>query len=170
MTLNLNTLHWQNHLVLDESKNISTLLSAESLTRCLKNLDAEFSVHLRHLGTYHDIPPETADLAWVQAGKLFVREVELCLNQTAVVWARSVCTNNASFWTSLLQCGEQSLGEHLFQNNLPWQRSPFVYAFADIEGDDAVQKHWARQSVFHLNQEPLVITEVFLPALNSFLA
>lgn len=158
---------------------VAGLLRASSLTAALRALGAEFSVRLLHLGEVA-LPADEADSLTLAARKgkapscVFGREVVLCLDNTPVVWARSVCAPEAMGWRGILDCGTRPLGERLFDGSLKLTRTPFEFAqvspqpgraadFAPLE--TALP---ARRSRFELNHESLWLTECFLPTLAQF--
>ena len=77
--------------------------------------------------------------------------------------------------------GERPIGETLLYNNPDVTRSEFAYS-AYIAGYpiwDFIYQHlkdmppqtlWARRSVFYIKENPLLITEVFLPFLPPYVA
>lgn len=155
------------------SERAAALLTSQSLTRVLRGLEGEFSVRLLHLGL------GTSGGFWPvfdHGGSVFVREVQLCLNGEAVVWARSACAADSVFWRGLLDCGTQPLGERLFDGSLPLIRSPLEYAAGTPSGgDDSAQRYFhtafaARRSLFTAeNGGILGLAECFLPALKAYL-
>lgn len=143
-------------------------MRAQSLTAYLSAL-GDLRVEVLYSGLMCD--EGWADEAAILASDaLFVREVRLLLDGTAVVWAKSVCRADDAAWRAVLDCGTRPLGARLFDGTLPLQRSPF--AFVRLAEDFAVahlRGVWARRSVFDDGQGRLVLTECFLPALQRFL-
>lgn len=149
---------------------LAGLMQAASLTRALSALPAALSVQLRHLGAVPWQAHEAGVLALGSDTGLYGREVCLCLDGEAVVWARSVCADTEADWRALLDCGARPLGARLFDGSLPLSRTPFAYACAvwpDMPATDAL---WRRRSVFDWQGRRLLLGEAFLPALNRFLA
>lgn len=159
------------------SERAAALLQTQSLTRALRSLGGRFSVTLRHLGE------RCAGGFWpafAAQERLFVREVHLCLDGEAVVWAQSVCAADSVFWRSLLDCGTQPLGERLFDGSLNISRSPLEYvsplppacwsAVGSGENGSFQTAFAARRSLFAApNGDLLGLAECFLPALKSYL-
>ena len=147
---------------------LAVLMTANSLTAALSRLQAVFSVRLLGLG---DMPwrAHEAGALGLAAGAVYGREVLLCLDNTPVVWARSVCAPEAANWREVLDCGTQSLGARLFDGSLPLQRTPFDYTCAVWPDSGEAQAVWLRRSRFDWRGAPLLLSEAFLPALTSFL-
>ena len=98
-----------------------------------------------------------------------VRQVWLLLNDTPVVWARSVCPL-AGAWPSILACGTQPLGKRLFDGRLAAERSPLAFAAVPPAlQEQAARAVCLRRSAFDLNGEKMVLTEGFMPELARFL-
>lgn len=139
------------------------LMQRQSLTAALKGMGGAFAVRVRHQGAL--------DAAWeaAMAGQLYAREVQLLLDGVPVVWARSVCAQDAWGWRKVLDCGEQPLGARLFGGEVQAERSAFRYALAhggQVPETDA--RVWMRQSCFAAAGEILTLTEAFLPALARY--
>ncbi len=145
------------------------LLQAPSLTVALRDVHADFSVSLQHLGASELWPDEVGMFA--QTVPVLSREVALQLQGQAVVWARSVCPAQAQSWCEVLDCGTRPLGLRLFDGSLPISRSPFEYA--RLPADHPVCQAYgadlmARRSVFVWDGSPLLLLECFLPALKAY--
>lgn len=170
-----NPLIWQPQLpetVLHSvSENAALLMQAQSLTAALRNTNHAFSVRLLRLGEDSFDPAFSDGLNPNNTDKWFSRDVLLCLNQTPVVWARSICRADADNWCGLLDCGTRPLGEKLFDGSLPLTRSPFEYTSPSqqhrLPGFDG-HAFAARRSFFSWQQETLGLAEYFLPGLQSF--
>ncbi|MCF7521356.1 chorismate lyase [Neisseria sp. ZJ106] len=173
-------------------------LNTQSLTQALRALPHHFSVQPLHLGECtEDIwlrPSENAYGAADFGETVFVRDVLLCLDGKAVVWARSMCAADSQRWRELLDCGTQPLGERLFDGSLPLQRSPFEFCNTVPENVSVPQQSAqavlakptvlasqkrtspvfrrplaARRSWFDWSGETLGLVECFLPGLPDFL-
>jgi chorismate lyase len=112
---------------------------------------------------------------------VWVRDITLTVDAAAVVAARSSVSarDSRASWKSLRTLAARPLGSLLY-NDPAISRSRFAYAsfplaatpFVDRESvDDANQcgRAWARVSEFRREQAPLVLTEIFLPALWSMI-
>lgn len=108
--------------------------------------------------------------------RVLVREVYLRCDETPVVFAHSIVKREhlKSAWRGLSRLGNRSLGTMLFTNPLI-QRTPL--AFKNLKPTHPLFERaceqlpsrptnlWARRSLFVLQQQPILVTEVFLPAI-----
>ncbi|MXS85331.1 chorismate lyase [Nitrosomonas sp. HPC101] len=109
--------------------------------------------------------------------RALIREVYLRCNETPVVFAHSIVRREhlRGAWRGLSRLGNQSLGTMLFTNPLI-QRTPL--AFRKLKPHHPLFERacrqlqirpinlWARRSLFILLQQPILVTEVFLPAIR----
>lgn len=109
--------------------------------------------------------------------RALVREVYLRCNETPVVFAHSIVRKEhlRGAWRGLSRLGNQSLGTMLFTNPLI-QRTPL--AFKKLKPHHPLFERackrlqnrpsdlWARRSLFILQHQPILVTEVFLPAIR----
>lgn len=148
------------------SAALRRLIQAPSLTLALQATGADFRVQVAFQGERAQLWPGEE-----VAGKVFhVRQVWLLLDDTPVVWARSVCPL-AGVWPSILACGTQPLGKRLFDGRLAAARSPLAFAAVPAaQQEQAAQAVCLRRSIFDLNSEKMVLTEGFVPELVRFLA
>lgn len=149
-----------------------------SLTRRLKARCAHFQVQPTSVGLARAQIDETRLLNIAPAQRAYVRDVRLLCDGQAVVFAHSVLPRPhlRGAWKSLTSLGNRPLGEALFSNPRI-QREPLRFRkltqrhplFQHIARDHALTGHtlWARRSVFRLAGRPLLVTEVFLPAIVS---
>lgn len=143
------------------------LMLAPSLTAALRRCDAVFSVRPLYQGQTENAWPDEAE--FLGTNNLYSREVFLCLDGTAVVWARSICQAEDGFWRQILNCGNRPLGEQLFGGTLTLERSPFSFARIPPRNiPDTETAVWARRSRFLHGGNGLVLTECFLPALSAY--
>ena len=141
------------------------LIQAPSLTLALQATGADFRVQVAFQGERAQLWPGEA----VGGREFHVRQVWLLLDDTPVVWARSVCPL-AGAWQSILACGTQPLGKRLFDGRLAAARSPLAFAAVPpAQQGLAAQAVCLRRSVFDLNGEKMVLTEGFVPELARFL-
>lgn len=149
-----------------------------SLTQRLKSRCASFRVD--PLATGHARPnvDEYALLGLAPGHRAYVREVMLLCNDVPVVFAHSVLplAGLRRGWNGITRLGSRSLGEALFSDPRI-ERQPLAYR--NVRHDHplyrATARHlalgssslWARRSVFCLNGHPLLVTEVFLPAIDT---
>jgi chorismate--pyruvate lyase len=95
-----------------------------------------------------------------------------------VVFAHSVLPHSGlrGGWNGITRLGSRSLGEALFSDHRI-ARQPLSYRqvrpshplFGSVTEQQAlaVGSLWARRSLFCLNRHPLLVTEVFLPAIDT---
>lgn len=106
-----------------------------------------------------------------------LREIEFCCDGERVVYAQTVLPEpTLQRYPWLRELGDSPLGESLRQSSEPLEREPLEYAA--LPPDDALamaasdatpeaqQSHlWARRAVYRLGGKPILVQEVFLPAL-----
>ncbi|MEW6131857.1 MAG: chorismate lyase [Pseudomonadota bacterium] len=148
-----------------------------SLTRRLRQCCRGFSVRLSRLGFMRPNRDEGMPLHLQPHELAYVREVLLTCNGRPVVFAHSVAGAAAlrGPWAGLTRLGCRPLGEALFSNprvvrgRLQYRRvdarHPLLWQAvrAGVVPPRAVL--WARRSLFSLQGHPLMVTEVFLPAI-----
>ncbi|MBE2895246.1 chorismate--pyruvate lyase family protein [Spirabiliibacterium falconis] len=132
------------------------LCSSTSLTAMLKQKCGQFQVTVENEGWLTDLfLHETALLP--RCERYWVREVTLLGDGMPWVFARTVIPASTSYaFPQLLTLDTTPLGEFLFQHNgvrgaLQWSRIAHMYA---------------RRSCFHLGEQPLLVSELFLPEFN----
>ena len=161
----LNTwLSLENGFVLDDNTAyLADILQAIPLTLALKKIAPQFSVDLLHLGPS---AVATDEQVYIPAQQGYSREVALCLEQQAVVWARSVCSAHDSAWHDIMDCGTLPLGMRLYE--LPLERTEFEYAYLSPEhpANPCNETIVSRRSCFYLQAAPLLLIESFLPDLK----
>lgn len=129
------------------------ILTTQSITKFLCDLDRDFSVELLYFGQKNE------RIFGIQ-NPLF-REVYLKLGEQKVVYARSICDKDSIFWRDTLNCKLKPLGEILFSKHISLKREPFLYAKFDNSP--------ARFSSFSHKGEDMYLYEYFLPDLKSYL-
>lgn len=147
-----------------------------SLTRRLKARHADFHVRPVARGFARPFPDEVRILSLSPQTQAYVRDVLLFGGGHARVFAHSVLPRPTlrGAWWGITHLGTKSLGEVLFTNPRIQRlglsvrrldaRHPLYQAARRHARIDARQL-WARRSVFCLDGRPLLVTEVFLPAL-----
>lgn len=146
---------------------LAELMCQQSLTAALMATGAAFAVVVRHQGKALDLWADECLPADAEA--FYAREVHLLLDGEPVVWARSVCADDAAGWKQVLDCGTQPLGAQLFGGGIRASRSPFAFARIPAGWLGVTdEKVWARRSLFEAGGEVLGLTECFLPALQRF--
>lgn len=151
------------------------LTARMSLTQRLRQCCGQFSVRDVH---QHLAPPRLDEAV---AAKItprraaLIREVFLYCGERPVVYARSILPRQslAGAWARLGKLGTRPLGHALFSDPRV-KREPFrfrKFRFGDAihrsatRGKNIRQELWGRYSVFHLHGRPIMVTEVFLPAI-----
>jgi chorismate--pyruvate lyase len=116
----------------------------------------------------------------VPAGRRAVwsRDVILSVDGTGVIAARSITAaiDARAAWKPVKTLGARPLATILYQDPAV-SRSPFSYApfdgrsFAnDPNGfPNTTLSHWGRSSLFYRKRAPLLVAEIFLPALWSII-
>lgn len=149
-----------------------------SLTQRLKSRCASFRVVPLATGITRANADEYALLGMAPGTRAYVREVMLLCDEVPVVFAHSVLppAGLRGGWNGITRLGSRSLGEALFSDHRI-QRQPLsyrsvrnnhpLYHAAARQQLAAANSLWARRSVFCLNGYPLLVTEVFLPAIDA---
>ena len=156
------------------------LLDPTSLTARLRHVcDGQFSVRL--LEQFWGRPqPGEAQLTDLKPGeRALIRQVHLCCDGRPLVFARTVIPRSTLIGrcARLARLGTRPLGEVLFSDP-SMRRSQLqiarilkgnaVHAEALAENAPQHRQIWGRRSVFHLNQRPLLVSEIFLPQMPAF--
>ena len=149
-----------------------------SLTRRLKARCANFRVRPVTTGYARANIDEHHPLNLRAGSTDYVREVLLACDQVNVVFAHSVLprTGLRGRWNGITRLGSRPLGEALFDDHRI-QRGTLTYLrlgsrhplFRSASRHHTIHARtlWARRSVFCLNGHPLMVTEVFLPEIES---
>ena len=149
-----------------------------SLTQRLKARCTDFRVVPLATGLARPNLDEYALLGIAPSARAYVREVLLLCNGVPVVFAHSVLPYPSlrGAWNGISRLGSRPLGQALFSDHRI-QRQPLAYRsvppdhplFLAITRQHALYDNnlWARRSVFCLNKHPLLVTEVFLPAIDA---
>ena len=112
-----------------------------------------------------------------------VREVLLCANNIPVVMAHSVIPTSSSSGSnhSVLRLGTKPLGAVLFAKIRKHSKAKPPRDIARLDKSSALWKRcsknyselnsplWARRTLYQLKGRPILVNEIFLPALLSFL-
>lgn len=149
-----------------------------SLTQSLRSHCASFRVVPVATGLVRANADEYALLGMASGARAYVREVLLLCNEVPVVFAHSVLplAGLRRGWNGITRLGSRSLGEALFSNHRI-ERQPLayrcvrrdhpLYRATASQATVTARSLWARRSVFCLNGHPLLVTEVFLPAIDT---
>lgn len=148
-----------------------------SLTRRLKAHYHRFEVRPLRRGLFPPIHDELRTLGMPRRGVAYVRDVLLVGDGENRVYAHSALPRNgvAGAWNRVTRLGTRPLGEALFADPLVRRHG---LAVKRLTPRDTLHRAacraagvrapwlWARRSVFCLAGQPLLVTEVFLPALT----
>lgn len=141
----------------------SWLLDTGSLTQNVKNLaPGRFSLQL--LDRRFDRPSlsECKALSIQPRHEAYIREVTLCVDQQAQIYARSIIPRSTltASERQLLKLNTKPLGEFLFAHK-HMRRGPIEIKQGMLNGETV----WGRRSIFYVNDKPLLVCEYFLPSL-----
>ena len=148
-----------------------------SLTHRIKARCARFAVTPLRTEFAPALQDENALLGMSSLGIAYVRDVLLRCDGVPVVFAHSVApaASLKGPWRAIGRLGSRPLGEALFSDprirreSLAWRRLRAghpLFALAQGHSNGATTL-WARRSVFRLGAHPLLVTEVFLPAIET---
>lgn len=142
------------------------LTDRASLTQHLLNAsDGKFRVEVVRQGWARPTRSEALTLGIPLRQLALIREVHLLGNDQVWVYARSIIP--ASTMTGrerqLSHVGNRSLGSILFSDPT-MHRGPLQISRLRLSNQQTV---WARRSKFFLSGKPLLVCEVFLPALEK---
>jgi chorismate lyase len=146
-----------------------------SLTQRLRARCAAFRVRPVRQGLDRPLEDERAYFDLRRGELALVREVYLYCNETPVVFAHSVLDADdlEGVWNPVSRQGERPLGEALFSDPRVARarleycqlgRHHALHARACAMLPEPPARLWARRSLFTLCSRPLLVTEVFLPA------
>ena len=178
------SINWQDKSALDtatiDRRLGASLFQTGSLSRYLQAQCREaFRVQPEAETWQRPLPDEAARLSQSADEVAFIRAAWLQSGEQRLVYARTVIpkTTLARTGDRLTRLGARPLGEVLFAEGA--RRSPLRYArlppdaalgrLLQDQGQAMTEAPWARQSLFHLQDAPLLITEVFLPELTACL-
>jgi chorismate--pyruvate lyase len=113
-----------------------------------------------------------------------VREVLLCANETPLVIARSIIPTLSSSGSNhaILRLGTRPLGAVLFSKTRMHSKTRPQRDIARIDKNSILWKGfhrggttlpsalWARRTLYHLKGHPILVNEIFLPALLKYSA
>lgn len=146
-----------------------------SLTLRLQRHCAEFRVRRLRQGLAQPNPDERRVLRLRAGQRALVREVLLLCGDEALVFAHSVIPTRGlrGPWRGLSRLGHKPLGAALFADPLV-QRHPLasrrldrrhpLYRTLAAYSPVLPRQLWARRSLFVRDGQPILVTEVFLPA------
>ena len=167
---------WQPLPLIGDAQLRRWLLDRGSLTRRIQMRCQNFRLDVLSQGFARACRDEYAVIEEHRGTRCFVREVSLNCGSQPVVFAHTVVAPRAlkGAWRMLLRLGTHPLGAALFADPCI-KRYPL--RFRQLNGRHALYKRacmlinecpaklWARRSLFVLRGSPLLVTEVFLPAI-----
>lgn len=173
-------LDWQNKETAQQSvsdKRLHPFLFHEdSLTQFIQqHCSGLFNVELINEEWQQAFPGETDLLSLADNETAFIRKVLLKDDNQALVYARSIIPEKTLSGNNqrLLKLGNKPLGDFLFKDESTF-RSDMRYAKIPVNcalHNEATKdmcitsELWGRQSLFFIEQKPLLINEIFLPAI-----
>lgn len=142
------------------------LLDSGSLTRrLLQASNGHFRVEVVRQLWQRPTRSEALALGMSPRQIALIREVQLIGHEQPWVFARTIipATTLTGKQRQLNTLGNRSLGTVLFRDPT-MRRGPLQISKIRLSGNETV---WARRSVFRLANKPLLVAEVFLPALQQ---
>lgn len=150
-----------------------------SLTEYLQATGRAFSVQVLQQGPSRVSADEAAVFDLIPGAAIYARHVCLQLDGMPVVVARSLCLPDCAVWYEVLDRGSRSLGYTLFGGETALTRGELSFAMtgagellhslAQQYAPETTLPLPARRCAFELGGETLMVCEVFLPQLESFL-
>lgn len=165
---------WRGEILGCDAKLAPWLQDHGSLTRRIQQRCTHFAVCKVYSGLARIALDEAALLGVASQRLVYSRDVFLYADNQPVVYAHSVCATQSlhSAWAAMAGLGNQPLGALLFAHPLV-KRQPLHYKalraphqlYQQAAGvlSNPPSTLWARRSLFYLHDEPLMVTEVFLP-------
>ncbi|WP_236686480.1 chorismate--pyruvate lyase family protein [Chromobacterium subtsugae] len=156
---------------------LDCLTEPASLSLRLQAGGRRFAVRVLDQGDSRALPDEAEALDLPSGAPLYARHVLLTLDETPVVYARSATRHDCPAWMPVLMRGSRSLGLTLFGELPALRREPLHYQLLDSRhplaveaaAAEAAEAYPARRCRFLLDGSPLLLTELFLPALKDLL-
>lgn len=154
------------------------LLNQSSLTDLIKQRCDRFRVEPTFQSLAAACHDEITTINLRRNEAALIREVYLYCGNRPVVFAHSVIARKhlRGAWRGLSRLGNQSLGSLLFSNPLIKQQDRF--SFRQLNGHHLLyhracqrllttkpSRLWARRRPFSLYGQPILVTEIFLPAI-----
>jgi len=156
------------------------LTDDRSLTARIRARCGQFSLRVVRQRKGAVLPDELAALGVHRHGEVWQREVLLIADGEPVVFARSLVADSGvpAAWHLLRSLGRRPLAAVLFDDprvvrsaleaaRLDARDPRWHHARQATGGDHGLPPLWARRSVFRRDGSPLLITEIFLPAIRN---
>jgi chorismate lyase len=172
-------LDWQNkesvQLSVTDKQLHPFLFHEDSLTQfIIQHCSGKFNVELISEEWQLPFSDETELLSLTDNETALIRKVMLKDDEKPLVYARSILPEKTlSGNKKLLEMGNKPLGDFLF-NDTSTFRSNMRYAKIPVNCElhkEAIRDMnissdlWGRQSLFYIEQKPLLVNEVFLPTI-----
>ena len=168
--------HWQKN---NQPKNctkqmLSWLLDETSLTKKLEEQCEEFTVEVKQqLNT--NTNESALSLLFPAPEQILVREVLLHCDGIANIFAQTEIPYHtlSDKQKNLANIGSESLGKFLFQDKTlkrgkievaEFPTGSPLHQLCDSLQQPCAHSLWARRSLFYIENKPLLVSEVFLPA------
>ncbi len=156
---------------------LDCLTEPGSLSLRLQASGRRFAVRVLQQGVNQTLQDEADALDAAPHSPAYARHVLLTLDDIPVVYARSVARPGCPHWLPVLERGSRSLGLTLFGELPELRRDPLRYGLLDASHPLAAAAaqtqtaacYPARRCRFLLHGSPLLLTELFLPALKDLL-
>ena len=173
-------INWQNKEMLRSSKLderiASFLFQTGSLTNYIQQrCQGAFNIELKSESWRDPILEESYLLKLEDQENVFIRESWLKCENQSLVYARTTIPRKTleGKGQKLAQSGTNPLGEILFadktmsRSNLLYAEIPPECELYKTSTNDSLlgEKVWGRQSIFYIEQKPLLIIEIFLPTI-----
>ena len=173
-------LHWQKKLSAqeepDDKRLHDFLFQSGSLSRSIEeSCNGTFNIELKNESWSAPMSDESQLLSLIDNEITFIRESWLKCDNNRLVYARTVIPPITFEGESqgLMALGNKPLGNILFSDNKTY-RTNMRYAKIPLHCDlhkqaimdtEIAIELWGRQSLFYINNNPLLVTEVFLPTI-----
>jgi chorismate lyase len=173
-------LDWQNKesalKVITDKRAHPFLFNEGSLTQFIQQrCPGLFSVELISESWHQPLADEAELLSLENNENTFIRKSLLKCDNQILVYARTAIPEKTLSGKNqkLTELGEKPLGDVLFNDKTTY-RSDIRYAKIPVncelhkeatKGSDITSELWVRQSLIYIEQQPLLITEIFLPAI-----
>ncbi|GJM04179.1 MAG: putative chorismate pyruvate-lyase [marine bacterium B5-7] len=134
-----------------------------------------FHIELIDESWCYPMPDESYLLSSCNRKITFIRESWLKCGKERIVYARTIIPRATLKGESqkLMRLGTKPLGNVLFNDNTTYRtnmRYASIPSHCELhkqasQDTDIASDLWGRQSLFYVNNKPLLVTEVFLPAI-----
>ncbi|MFC3533497.1 chorismate--pyruvate lyase family protein [Vogesella facilis] len=168
---------WTDTLPLPPGALAACIGTQGSLTEYLMASGQPFVVQVLAQGEDSALPDEQTLLQLNAQATVYARQVCLTLAGEPVVVARSITRQDCQVWRPILERGARSLGFTLFGGLPALQRDALQFAAVQTPHGlhtlaathTTAATLLARRCRFQLQDSPLLVSEVFLPALEKYL-